>query len=253
MNTINYDGEEYFEDVLKQYIDENFVTIISYRNMINCQEWYYANVYKEYHVLYDYMIFIDFDEFITLVKDSNIKEYLKRNTKYNVIKLNWMIYTDSNLIYDDSRPCLERFTEPMELYRHVTGGYPENHTIKCIVKCEFDSIVFKDNPHMIDLSYNKEINNYKVCNSSFIDTQFVEDCCYEFNKDGTIEYSLAYIKHFMFKTIDEYVHNKLRRGTIEGGVDDMLQRYKFRFFKVNEKTPEKIQYCIDHNIDSYIL
>ena len=249
----NYDGEEYFEDALQRYIDENFITIISYRNIINCQESYYENTYKDYRTLYDYMIFIDFDEFITLVKDSNIKEYLKRNTNYNVIKLNWMIYTDNNLIYDDSRPCLERFTEPMELYRHVTGGYPENHTIKCIVKCEFDSIVFKDNPHMIDLSYNKEINNYKVCNSSFIDTQFVEDCCYEFNKDGTIEYSLAYIKHFMFKTIDEYVHNKLRRGTIEGGVDDMLQRYKFRFFKVNEKTPEKIQYCIDHNIDSDIL
>lgn len=246
----NYDEEEYFEDVLQQFIDENFITIISYRNIINCQEWYYANVYKEYHTLYDYMIFIDFDEFITLVKDNNIKEYLSRNiNNYNIIQLNWMIYTDNNFIFDDGRPCLERFTEPMELYKTVTyENKPENFHTKCIIKCVFEKIEF-NNPHIIKL-----INKHKVCNGSFIDKQNNNnDTWAEYNKDGTIDYSLAYIKHFTFKTIDEYVNKLFKRGTIEGGINDMLNRYKYRFFKVNEKTNEKIQYCLDRNIDSNIL
>lgn len=243
----NYDGEEYFEDVLQPYIDENFVTIISYRNIINCQERYYTNVYKEYHTLYDYMIFIDFDEFITLVKDKNIKEYLSRNSKYNVIKLNWMIYTDNNLVYNDNRPLLERFDKPMDLYRNVQYDFPENYHCKCIIKCKFNSICF-ENPHIINIS---NLESAKICNNSFKHSNNIY--WVECNEDGTIDYSLAYIKHFMFKTIDEYVTSKLRRGTIEGGVNDMLQRYKFRFFKVNEKTPEKIQYCLEHNIDSKIL
>ena len=49
----NHDGEEHFEDVLQPYIDEDFVTIINYRNVI-CIQWF---VYK--HV-YDILSYYDY-------------------------------------------------------------------------------------------------------------------------------------------------------------------------------------------------
>ena len=250
----NCDGEEYFEDVIQSYINENFVTIIDYRNQKNCQTYVYTTFYKEYHTEYDYIIYVDFDEFIYLVKDKTIKEYLNRNKdNYNIIQLNWMIYTDNNLVYYDNRTCIERFTTPMEIYKCVSMLYmPENYHIKCIIKCDFEEILF-DNPHCPNLSYNKDINKYKACNNAFIDKQNKTDF-YESNKDASINYDLAYIKHFMFKTIDEYMRYKCTRGVIdESTLDDFRARYSFRFFKVNDRTKEKEKYCKLYNINYITL
>ena len=240
----NNDGEEYFEDVLQSYIDGKYVTIIGIRNSPNTQEYYYSWFYDVYHNIYDYIIYVDFDEYLTLVKDKTIKEYLSRNVNnYDIIKLNWMLYTDNDLIYDDGRPCLERFTEPMYLYNSVSVEFPENCHIKSIIRCKFNKILF-DGPHMLDTSYLT--SGYKICNGSFKETN---DLFYEYN----IDYSLAYIKHFFTKTIDEYVNIKKIRGTIEGGQEDFNRRYKGRFFKVNKLTPEKEKYCLEHNIDINLL
>lgn len=246
----NYDGEEKFEDVLYKYIKNNFVIIENFRNKPNCQTYAYYDCYNKYHKEYDYMIFVDFDEFIYLVKDKNIKEYLSRNINgYNVIQLNWKIYTDNNLIYDDGKLCLERFIKPMEIYKSVKyNNCPDNYHTKCIIKCEFENIEF-ENPHII--KFNK---NVKVCNNNFISKQNINtQNAFEFNKDGTIDYSLAYIKHFLTKTIEEYIINKMKRGTIEGGVEDMKKRYRNVFFNINERTKEKEAYCKKLNINSNIL
>ena len=45
---------------------------------------------------------------------DTIKEYLNRNIKnYDLILINWMVMTDNDLIYDDGRPLIERFTKPL--------------------------------------------------------------------------------------------------------------------------------------------
>ncbi len=248
----NYDGEEHFEYVIQQHIDNNYVTIINLRNIPNSQGLCYLTAYNNYHSNYDYMIFIDFDEYICLTKDSNIKEYLARNIKkYNIIKLNWMLYTDNDLVIDDGRPLNERFTTPMDYNKKVSFDHiPENFHVKCIISCEFNSIQY-GNPHIpLDTSYSINENNYKICNNEFKDAN---NCWYEHENDNSINYNLAYIKHFFTKTIDEYINNKKHRGTIEGGVKDFNKRYLGRFFKINNLTPEKEKYCLEHNIDSKIL
>ena len=115
----NHDGEEYFEDVLQQYIDEGFVTIENYRNKEGIQVQMYLEMYNKISSNYDYgwIAFFDFDEFLTLVEDKNIKEYLNRDCfkNYNQILINWKIYGDNGLVYDDGRPCLERFTTALDI------------------------------------------------------------------------------------------------------------------------------------------
>ena len=42
----NHDGEEYFEEVLQSYIDDNFITLYNYRNWGYGQSNSYMNIIK---------------------------------------------------------------------------------------------------------------------------------------------------------------------------------------------------------------
>ena len=61
------------------------------------------------------MIYFDIDEYLEFVnKSKTINEYLSedRFKKCEVIKINWLMFNDNNLIYYDNRTLQERFTEP---------------------------------------------------------------------------------------------------------------------------------------------
>ena len=120
----NFDSDkdtEHFEDVLQSYINDGFVIIKNYRNFPGVQMPCYHNTYYEISKDYDWIMFLDFDEFLILKKDKNIKDYLSRGCfkDANQILINWQTYTDNDLIYDDGRPCLERFTATMDLDKTI--------------------------------------------------------------------------------------------------------------------------------------
>ena len=141
----NYDGEEHFEDVLQQYLDEQFITILNYRNVEKVQKVAYTEIYNQISKDYDWICIFDFDEFLTFTKDKNIKEYLSRDCfKYkDQILINWLSYTDNNLIYDDGRPCLERFTELLDPNICVRNKFEqENKIVKHKIKTPASAGVF---------------------------------------------------------------------------------------------------------------
>ena len=77
----NRDGEENFKDVLQSDIDENFVTLYDYRHLTAFTDLiytYFTDMYNKLSNEYDWIAFFDMDEFLTLVKDTNIKDYLSR-------------------------------------------------------------------------------------------------------------------------------------------------------------------------------
>ena len=242
----NHDGEEYFEDVLQQYIDEGFVTIENYRNKEGIQVQIYLEMYNKISENYDYdwIAFFDFDEFLTLVEDNNIKEYLNRDCfkNYNQILINWKTYGDNNLIEDDGRPCLERFTIPLNIdsISHFVGynnleNVPVNMLCKCIIRTKLN------------------ISNWTVHYFLDLENQFTCNNCGEHIKANwyiDINYNLAYIKHFITKTIDEWINNKCKRGT---GARDFYSFNKLytidTFFNYNKKTIEKVNYLKNHNIN----
>ena len=67
----NLNGER-FEDVLNDYIKRNFVEIISIRGLESIQFPIYNICYQSYKNQFDYISFLDFDEFITF-NDNNLK------------------------------------------------------------------------------------------------------------------------------------------------------------------------------------
>ena len=238
----NRDGEENFKDVLQSDIDENFVTLYDYIHLTAFTDLiytYFTDMYNKLSNEYDWIAFFDFDEFLTLVKDTNIKDYLSRECfkNTNQILINWKLYTDNDLIYDDGRPCLERFTTPMDINKYVQyGDIKENQHIKCIVRTKIANVKCESVHYLsAELLENTTYNN---CGTKIMPDTYQE-----------INYELSYIKHFFTKTIDEFINNRIKKW-----VNWDFHNFVFtlnNFFKVNNLTQEKINYLIQngYNVD----
>ena len=231
----NHDGEEHFEDVLQTYIDDGFVTVIDYRNKEAAQLSAYNDCYSKYGNEYDWIAFFDFDEFLTLVKDKDIKSYLSHFDGFQGVKINWMVYTDNGLVKNDGRKVLERFTTPMEYDNGVTYKFPENYHVKSVLRTG-NNFIWKETPHNIrGVKYSA--SNGKPTNDSPFQPY---------------NYEYAYIKHFPTKTIEEFINGKLKRGVADRTNESYINsvdRIGY-FFKINEKTDEKEKY-IDEALNSY--
>ena len=236
----NYNKEEYFEDVLQPYINDNFVTIFNYRNIGGIQIFGYVEMYNRISISpdynYDWLLFCDFDEYLTLTEDNNIKEYLSRDcfNDINQILINWKIYTDNNLIYDDGRTCQDRFTEE---YIYKDGIYwNENQCIKPIMRTKIKDI-YQENLHFFIDKNN--ILNVSTCNNK-------GENCKPTGITENINYDYAYIKHFLTKTIEEYITNKSVRRTGDMPPEEFDKRYGVkRFFIYNTCTnPDTCPYLL---------
>ena len=247
----NKDGEEYFQDVLQPYIDEGFVIVKDFRNRceFKSQVHIYTEMYYELSSQFDWIAYFDFDEFLYLEHDKDIKSYLNRPEFlcFNQILVNWKIYTDNNLIYDDGRTCLERFTTPMETNKCVEYLYhAENKHVKPIIRTRLPEI-FIDIPHnFIDgtppANFKQTVLFETTCNASG------EQCRNHFMID--INYEKAYLKHFTTKTIDEFLTNKYAKGVGDRDINMFYATYPIeRFFKYNELTPEKMDYLKEKGIN----
>ena len=232
----NHDGEEHFEDVLQSYIDDGFVTVIDYRNKEAAQLSAYNDCYSKYGNEYDWIAFFDFDEFLTLVKDKDIKSYLSHFEEFQGVKINWMVYTDNGLVKNDGRKVLERFTTPMDYDKCVTYKFPENYHVKSILRTKND-FIWKETPH--------SIRGVKYADSDGKPTN-----------DGPFQpynYKSVYIKHFSTKTIDEFINGKYEKGLGDRTNKDYkknIDRIGY-FFKINERTKEKEEY-IDKLLNKYL-
>lgn len=220
----NYEGEEHFEDVLGSYISDGYVTVIDVRGAKNLHLESLNYCYNTYGDLYQWMMFVDFDEFLVIGKD--IHSFLSAYDDFDCVLVNWMIMTDNGLLTDDGRPCMERFTEPMAYDRCVAYAFPENNHVKCIVKggkaCQFT-----ENPHVPNGNIRYCTANKKPCDQSPF---------------HPYDYSVAYIKHFVTKTAEEWYKNKWVKGVNGTFRRGFASIYKDYFFKVNSKTPEKEAY-----------
>ena len=238
----NYGDEEYFEDVLQSYINENFVVIHNYRNKIAPQNFGYTEVYNKIHNNYDWIYVCDFDEFLTLKKDKTIQDYLSRECfkDYNQILIHWKIYSDNNLVYDDGKPCLERFTKVSKVNNW------QIELVKPILRTTIKNPYIKNTMHHF---YDENsILEKTSCNNIGEHVELVECGIVRFNDD------LAYIKHFTTKTIDEFLNKKCKRGFGDCTYEDFIKnmgikqnKHIDRFFEYNDITKEKLEYLVKNN------
>ena len=225
----NDNDDERFEEVLSEDISKNFVSIINFRGKKDSPQFEaYIDCYEKNSKKYGWLAFYDFDEFLYLENHKTIQEFLEQEKfdKCINIKINWMTYSDNDLIYYENKPVQERFTIQLP-------KYAPNFHIKSIVRGHLKINYWENmkNPHTSD-------NNYTCC----IATGEKIDSRTPF-KDPP-NHKEAYIKHFLTKSLEEFI-DKARRGRsdIKVELSEAYWRDKFNFFfATNNKTKEKLAY-----------
>jgi len=222
----NNDSEyEYqLEKILKNYIDEKKITLYNYKDKINqVQLPSYKQMYNDNKYKYDWLIFIDVDEFINIPEtNNNIKLFLLQEKFKNAdsISLGWLNYNDNDLIYYEDKPLQERFTKYIPINK--------NNKTKCktIIRGNLNNVC--PSIHFSPGVKNRyDVKGYTIDETKTIDINF--DYTY---------LNICYIKHFMYKTIEEYIEKILKSNAYLSYT--AITRFNIdNFFRYNKKTKEK--------------
>ena len=226
----NRDNEDDFNTVIGDYIKSGYVILKDYRNITTpCQFKAYNECYAEYGDKYDWIAFFDIDEFLFLNNCRNVKEYLSDNAfkDFDMIHLNWLLFGDCGMIYDNGLPVLARFKIPLDVNLSTGYNVPDTFHIKSIIRGGLERITYAQTPHTpID-------DNIRCCNSFGIQCDSkLPFAPYDFRKGGLL--------HFTTKTAEEYA-NKVKRGFCDGNPIKNKELIEL-FFKRNEVTEEKVEY-----------
>jgi len=226
----NRDNEDDFNTVIGDYIKSGYVILKDYRNITTpCQFKAYNECYAEYGDKYDWIAFFDIDEFLFLNNCRNVEEYLsdKAFKDFDMIHLNWLLFGDCGMIYDNGLPVLARFKIPLDVNLSTGYNIPDTFHIKSIIRGGLEKITYAQTPHTpID-------DNIRCCNSFGIPCDSkLPFAPYDFRRGGLL--------HFTTKTAEEYA-NKVKRGFCDGNPIKNKELIEL-FFKRNEVTEEKVEY-----------
>ena len=226
-NDHDEDGED-LASIIQDYVDDGFVIIEDYHNQVKAQMRCYSEVYAKYKNDYDWLFFCDIDEYLYLEKYKSIDEFLQDKQDFDCVLINWLCYGDCEQIEADyTKPLKDRFPYPLPVNLCVQYQFPENAHIKSIVKGGLPQVIFYGNPHIPSTPL-------RCCNANGVQCD---------NRPWqNIDYTNAHIKHYVTKSLQEWVENKMRRGTGDRDYNTFVQTYNQRFFLYNKVTEDKLNY-----------
>lgn len=170
---------------------------------------------------------VDMDEFLYLVEDNSLKEYLS-NTKLDkcdFIKFTWALSRDNNLIYYSNRSLFRRFKPP----------YIKDKFVKTIIRGNITDLKYwVHSPYFSPLRNTSCINTGEPILKENINIEGVEP----------INIDKAFLVHFRFKSTEEFI-NKFKRGYSNwfgNRIKSFLKGQINDYFKQNTITLEKINY-----------
>lgn len=229
------DGER-FEDVIPEYIKNGFVILKDYRGKELAQIPAYTDCYNTYKNDYDWIAYFDIDEFLHIDGDMKIKEFLSKdcfNTRgVNAVRVCWKQFTDSDIIKTENNFSVKKYKDFLPITRSNTTQ------TKIILKTQLDNVEFSS-PHgpLTDKNVICVNTAGELCSNSILIT----------NKT----WQNAQLNHYRFKTIEEFVLNKMVRlwptKYKNGGRTGLNLDL---FFMFNKKTKEKLDYA-NYLLDKY--
>ena len=225
----NDPNTEKLSDVLQDYINNGTVDIIDIIGSSVGQSEFYGILYEKYKKRCEWLTFFDFDEYLVMHfeegKNIGLKEYLSNKIfdKCEAIAFNWLMYSDNGLAHYDKRPLNERSTLPRPKKDDRTY-------VKSIVRGNLDRQAFVDKK-----TNHRPVPEVKLCDSM---GQFVS----YYSDTYPTTYKYAYLKHFCFKSTEEYITKFLKGGC--GGLKYNLENLEGTiqfYFKNNNFTEEKLK------------
>lgn len=193
-------------DIVKQYCNVTLlpISIVINNNCIDSRQMDSVNYSLEkFKDLYDWIAFIDVDEFIRLESGITLHQLLNEYCEYDGIYLSWKMFGASNHI------------------KKPNGGIQENYTIPelSINFCDFFGHKYL-HKSIANLNKNPKFENiHSVMGGINMDGE-------SFGKIGI--YHTAWIDHYFTKSWEEWCNRILKRGDICKGV-----RRLSLFFSVN--------------------
>jgi len=225
----NFPNIEKISHVTQDYINKGILDIIEVFGSSIGQDEFYEIIYEKYKNKCAWISFFDLDEYLRMHSEDNqiisIKQYLSNPVfeKCESISINWLMYSDNNLLNYDNRTVLERFTHP--LYKNR-----ENRVIKSIVRGNLNKIVFY--PNSSSHVPNRRVH---ICNSL---GKRLKHYSGMYVKPPLVKYT--YLMHFTTKTIEEYLNKIIKRGVIQNQPFNITEAIK-KFFQINDFSEEKLK------------
>lgn len=228
-NEINNNNQKDICELYKSvyYIDYRGKKMFNYiSGDASIQMSLYENVYNKYTNDYDWILFLDVDEFLTLEHHNNINDYLSQEmfNDASLILLNWKCYGDNDKILYEDEPVVTRFTKPYTNLTKYSQNFPENEIVKPILRSKIDNIKHK--------VHNVYLNNGIVKDSNG------NICFNDWRKP--ITHNNAYIRHYETKSTQEYIKRRILNGDSNkiSSINTALNRIKY-YFNVNDFNDEK--------------
>ena len=217
-NDIN---DERFEEIIQDEINNGFVSIINYRGYKLPQQLSsYKDCYEKNNLAYNWLSFFDFDEYLELKpKNITIQNFLSHERYHycQIIKINWICYSNYKNLYYDKKPIQQRFFSSIQPDKHikstVRGNLPTNYWQNA------------GTPH-------SSRNKFNSCSSSGKMIDFSSS----FNDPPDIKY--AFLKHYHYKSFEEFCI-KLKRGKPDQDNHDLILRLK-SFYQQNKYDYNKL-------------
>ena len=223
-NKIN--GEK-FDKILKNEIKNNFIEIVNYRGFKTPQKKSIIDCYHKNNKKYDWIAFYDIDEFLYINNYNDINKFLSlpKFQKCQSILINWKYYGDNNKVYYEPKPLRVRFVKPFyfvdkALIKRKKLYY---YAAKTIVRGGLN-LSWGLMPHYIKSTIN--------CRP---------DGKIERNYFSRPQYSIAYLKHYITKSTEEFI-NRLNRGDVRFNATAKYIKYRIfnYYFIFNKITKEKL-------------
>lgn len=231
----NFGNEEHFEEVLGKYIAQGKVIIENMRDRRGSQMPGYGELYAKYGKQFRWLAFFDFDELLKLPRGMKIPRFLKDFSDVDVVLVNWQVMTDNNLVTDDGRPSLKRFTKPVADDLIRSDGAKFNEHVKCIVRGNIEGLTFTNNPHAP--AKPEGLTCVNTLN------EIVKQSPFTPVRDNQVR-----LRHFVTRTIEEFVNTKSVRLFPNGGNFNelWLKTAMQDFWTINGKTEEKEKWLENH-------
>ena len=112
------------EDVIKNYINDKYITLIDYRgyrgprNQPQMEAYYDYDCYEKHNKEYDWLSFFDIDEYLILKPNGiKIQQFLE-SERYKlcpIVKIIWRLYSDNNQVYYENKSFQKDFLLPQNL------------------------------------------------------------------------------------------------------------------------------------------
>jgi hypothetical protein len=238
-----YDNNEFygekFEDVLSDFIDDEYVEIksdVRGNQSINPQHYVYEKCYHEHREEFDWLLFFDFDEYLYIGKHS-LNDFVQQSMfdKCDSIVFYLRQYTDNNELYYSNESPIKRFTEIIPDYIQKNKNFRFSNT-KSISRGKIKELTYMKSihaPFFLNGTYNTK---HITCNS--LGNTFIR---FNESQENEITFKNAFIKHFQWRSTEEFCIKLAVRKFFKSynwGAKD-YGYLKMLYLKINERSKEK--------------